>query len=70
MKLFKPKFWDKKKYHINIASSSFINTSISNILNEKITFEYKLQIPVICIGNLYLGGTGKTPLSISLAIEL
>ena len=37
---------------------------------KKITFEYNCNIPVICIGNLYLGGTGKTPLSISLAIEL
>ena len=71
MKLFKPKFWDKKK---NIISILLLPVSLTLqlviFLMKKITFEYNCNIPVICIGNLYLGGTGKTPLSISLAIEL
>ena len=29
----------------------------------------KFKIPIICVGNIYLGGTGKTPLSIFLAKE-
>ena len=30
----------------------------------------QFNIPVICIGNIYLGGTGKTPASIYIAQEL
>ena len=30
----------------------------------------KFKIPIICVGNIYLGGTGKTPLSIYIAKEL
>ena len=26
----------------------------------------KFKIPIICVGNIYIGGTGKTPLSIEL----
>ena len=32
--------------------------------------ERKFSIPVICIGNIYLGGTGKTPFCIELAAIL
>ena len=71
MKLFKPKFWDKKKNIISILLLPFsLTLQLVIFLMKKITFKYNCNIPVICIGNLYLGGTGKTPLSISLAIEL
>ena len=38
----------------------------------KINYLKKLdtEIPIICIGNIYIGGTGKTPTSIFLANEL
>ena len=39
-------------------------------LKKKITKTLKFKIPIICIGNIYVGGTGKTPLSIFLAKEL
>ncbi len=71
MKIFKPKFWDKKKNIISILLLPFsLTLQLVIFLMKKITFKYNCNIPVICIGNLYLGGTGKTPLSISLAIEL
>ena len=33
-------------------------------------FKKTFKIPVICIGNIYVGGTGKTPLSLLIAKEL
>ena len=41
----------------------FCCSIICNIKKKKFK-QKKFSIPVICIGNLYLGGTGKTPLSI------
>ena len=39
-------------------------------LKKKLTKINHFKIPVICIGNIYVGGTGKTPSSILLAKEL
>ena len=36
------------------------------VLKKRLVNSEKFNIPVICIGNIYLGGTGKTPLSIKL----
>ena len=70
MKLFKPVFWESN----NIISILLIPLSllVRLIILIKKTFIKKLtfKIPIICIGNIYLGGTGKTPLSIFLAQEL
>lgn len=68
MYFIKPKFWDKK-------NNSFLSTLLyplsiiyylGNILKRKISLTKKFEIPIICIGNIYIGGTGKT----STAIEI
>ena len=63
MKLIKPKFWDQKKPNL-IAYLLYpftffirLNNFFLKIKSKKI---YK-EIKTICIGNIYLGGTGKTP---------
>ncbi len=64
MKLNKPKFWDLKKltiWSILLFPLSVIYFLLSNI--NKIKVSKKFKIPVICVGNIYLGGTGKTPLT-------
>ena len=67
MKFKKPNFWDYKKpnfvaylllpfvYLINLIS--FFNKK------EKIITD---KIKTICVGNIYVGGTGKTPISIKI----
>tara|TARA_B110000211_G_C14047743_1_gene539800 strand:+ start:572 stop:1513 length:942 start_codon:yes stop_codon:yes gene_type:complete len=71
MKINKPKFWDKK-YSI-IAFLLMPLTLIVILLiffKKKFTKCIEINIPIICIGNIYLGGTGKTPASIYIAKEL
>ena len=71
MNLIKPNFWDKKN---SILSLILFPLSIFVIIfiyfKKKLTKVVNYKIPVICVGNLYLGGTGKTPLTISIGSEL
>ena len=68
MKFKKPKFWDYKKpnliaYLLTPLSLIFkINNIILNIKTKK---KYQ-NIKTICVGNIYVGGTGKTPTVIKL----
>ena len=71
MKLIKPKFWDST---INLFSILLFPLSLAYLLfiffKKKITKKHIFKIPIICVGNIYIGGTGKTPTSILLANEL
>ncbi len=71
MKILKPKFWEENNSLISLLllPISFI-VKLFIIIKKGITLERSFKIPVICIGNIYLGGTGKTPLSILIAKEL
>ena len=71
MKIIKPKFWNKKNNLISfflLPLSAFLQILIN--LKNKITKRKKFSIPVICVGNIYLGGTGKTPLSVKIVKTL
>ena len=68
MNFFKPKFWDKNKISflsIVLYPLTLIVKSI-NFLKEKTTKSQIFSTPIICVGNIYLGGTGKTPFCIEL----
>ena len=67
MNLKKPKFWDYKKPNIYafLLFPFTILTSLFNFFNLKKN-KIKFKIKTICIGNIYIGGTGKTSLSIKL----
>jgi len=68
MNFFKPNFWDKNT--ISFLSILFFPMSLLVklliFLNYSLTKNYSFSIPVICVGNIYLGGTGKTPLCIEI----
>ena len=70
MKFYKPKFWDKRD-HISFISVLLLPFSLIGIIknyyeNNKIKKNF-YDFKTICVGNIYIGGTGKTPLVINLA---
>ena len=68
MKLKKPKFWDYKKPNIiayillPLSFVLLIFNFFKKIFKKKYIKE-NTQVKTICIGNIYVGGTGKTPLA-------
>ena len=71
MKLKKPNFWDYKKP--NFLSYLLLPLPIPIILHNFYLNNKKKNtdnIKKICVGNIYVGGTGKTPLSIKLCQTL
>ncbi|MDA7472345.1 tetraacyldisaccharide 4'-kinase [Candidatus Pelagibacter ubique] len=67
MKLKKPKFWDYKKP--SFFSYLLLPLSITIGLITKINSKPKYpnsKIKTICVGNIYIGGTGKTSLTIKI----
>ncbi len=71
MKLYKPKFWDKKKNFFSILLFPISLIYLCIIKLRKILISKKqFKIPIICVGNIYVGGTGKTPTAIYIAKQL
>ena len=67
MNLKKPKFWDYKRPNVY----SYLLIPIAKFLQlisylKKKSNPKKFKIKTICIGNIYLGGTGKTSLAIKI----
>ena len=68
MSLKKPKFWDYKRPNIYsyILWPLTILIQIINFIRTKFKKQKKFNIRSVCVGNIYIGGTGKTSLSIKI----
>ena len=67
MNLKKPKFWDYNKPNLTaylLFPIALIISVLKSLVNKSNKKKYKIK--TICIGNIYLGGTGKTSLCIKL----
>ncbi len=71
MKVLKPKFWEKKNSLLSLLLLPFsLLFQFIYLIKKRLSSQHSFQIPVICVGNIYVGGTGKTPLSILIVKEL
>ena len=64
MKFKKPKFWNDINFLSICLFPLCLVTIIFNIFKTHFIKGFRSNIPVICVGNIFIGGTGKTPLSI------
>ena len=72
MTFFKPIFWDKKQISIFSILLFPIALLVRFVVFLKPIFvkTHKCNFPTICVGNIYIGGTGKTPLCIEIFLIL
>ena len=68
MQFKKPLFWDYKKPNLisHLLLPLTLPVEINNFLLNKKVNKKSDKIKTLCVGNIYLGGTGKTPTAISL----
>ena len=65
MNFKKPKFWDHSGlsfWSIILYPFSLLFLFASSVI-KLLKIQKKFPIPIICVGNIYVGGTGKTPLA-------
>ncbi len=70
-KISKPSFWNDRKsiFPILLFPITFLVLCFL-VIKRKIVKSKKFNTPIICVGNIYLGGTGKTPLAIEIVKSL
>ena len=65
-----PDFWQHNHLMAKLLTPLGELYALATKLRLRYKKSHKVDIPVICIGNLTAGGTGKTPTAISVALML
>ena len=69
-----PKFWDRRDRWSRLAVAAL--APVGWIYSANVAWKarsatpYRSDVPVVCVGNLTVGGTGKTPIAIAIAQAL
>ncbi len=68
MNFLKPKFWDYTEisFFAILLFPFSLFYKLLFFLKKLFSRKYNFSVPIICVGNIYLGGTGKTPVCIEL----
>ncbi|GAA0531047.1 tetraacyldisaccharide 4'-kinase [Rhizomicrobium palustre] len=66
-----PDFWERNDIFAQIAVDALrplgMFYALAGVIKAKRAKPHKLRVPVICVGNISVGGTGKTPIAIAVA---
>lgn len=65
-----PEFWASDDIRARVLSPLGALYGLAGRLRRGLVRPVRLPVPVVCVGNLTVGGTGKTPLAIALAERL
>ena len=65
-----PTYWKHKNFTSDLLWPLGRIYNCATNLRIKLKSAKKVDIPVICIGNITAGGTGKTPVAVSIAALL
>jgi len=68
MNFKKPKFWDYSRlsfWSIILYPLSLLFL-FASLAIKFLKIQKKFSVPIICVGNIYVGGTGKTPLALEI----
>ena len=67
MRLKPPAFWSKNSFLSKVLSPLSSVVTLAGWLRQNYTTPHRVSVPVICVGHVTIGGSGKTPLVITLA---
>tara|TARA_B100000886_G_scaffold340230_1_gene308535 strand:+ start:2763 stop:3725 length:963 start_codon:yes stop_codon:yes gene_type:complete len=68
--MFPPKFWDQRgPLSSFLVPVSWVYNSI-RVISKPLHHPITAPVPVLCVGNLNIGGSGKTPVAISIGQKL
>lgn len=62
-----PRFWETEGWFSAVLAPLGLFWATGARLHRTLAKPYRAAIPVICVGNLVVGGTGKTPVALALA---
>jgi tetraacyldisaccharide 4'-kinase len=66
-----PEFWDAPPgLAAGLLAPAGVAWSMATALRRALARPYRAPVPVVCVGNLVAGGSGKTPIVLSLAARL
>lgn len=62
-----PRFWEMEGWLSVVLAPLSLLWAAGGRLHRALATPYQAAIPVICVGNLVVGGTGKTPVTLAIA---
>jgi tetraacyldisaccharide 4'-kinase len=62
-----PEFWQRGGAAATLLAPCALLYGAAGLLRERSANPWRAPVPVICVGNLTVGGTGKTPVALAIA---